>query len=186
MPICVRPAPIELPASVKGKFLPDSDYARAKSVDWGEMENVQKPSSTAISPRSAEAIWCPSRGAILPMSQKSFIWLCLSAACGRDHGILPVADGAAGGRGRGRSARARRLSRHPDGRPLSRDADQHRSAGGRNRGRHADRGDHCRDVSAAASLPRAGRADRDADLSAGLPRRGGRFHDHPAGRAARD
>ncbi|MCS3590417.1 ABC-type Fe3+ transport system substrate-binding protein [Bradyrhizobium japonicum] len=39
----LRPArPIELPASVKGKFLPDGDYARAKSVDWGEMENVQK------------------------------------------------------------------------------------------------------------------------------------------------
>jgi putative spermidine/putrescine transport system substrate-binding protein len=34
--------PIELPDSVKAKFLPDSDYARAKAVDWGEMENVQK------------------------------------------------------------------------------------------------------------------------------------------------
>ena len=39
----LRPArPIELPESVKAKFLPDSDYARAKAVDWGEMENVQK------------------------------------------------------------------------------------------------------------------------------------------------
>ena len=39
----LRPArPIELPETVKTKFLPDSDYARAKSVDWGEMENVQK------------------------------------------------------------------------------------------------------------------------------------------------
>src|SRR6201996_3195186 len=39
----LRPArPIELPDSVKAKFLPDSDYARAKAVDWGEMENVQK------------------------------------------------------------------------------------------------------------------------------------------------
>ena len=39
----LRPArPIELPESVKSKFLPDSDYARAKSVDWGEMEGVQK------------------------------------------------------------------------------------------------------------------------------------------------
>jgi putative spermidine/putrescine transport system substrate-binding protein len=39
----LRPArPIELPAAVKAKFLPDSDYARAKSVDWGQMENVQK------------------------------------------------------------------------------------------------------------------------------------------------
>ena len=39
----LRPArPIELPEAVKAKFLPDSDYARAKSVDWGQMENVQK------------------------------------------------------------------------------------------------------------------------------------------------
>jgi len=39
----LRPArPIELPDSVKSKFLPDNDYARAKSVDWGEMENMQK------------------------------------------------------------------------------------------------------------------------------------------------
>ena len=39
----LRPArPIPLPEAVKSKFLPDSDYARARSVDWGEMENVQK------------------------------------------------------------------------------------------------------------------------------------------------
>jgi putative spermidine/putrescine transport system substrate-binding protein len=39
----LRPArPIELPAAVKGKFLPDSDYARAKPVNWGEMETAQK------------------------------------------------------------------------------------------------------------------------------------------------
>jgi putative spermidine/putrescine transport system substrate-binding protein len=39
----LRPArPIDLPETVKSKFLPDSDYARAKSVDWGEMENAQK------------------------------------------------------------------------------------------------------------------------------------------------
>jgi putative spermidine/putrescine transport system substrate-binding protein len=39
----LRPArPIELPAAVKSKFLPDSDYARAKAVDWGQMENGQK------------------------------------------------------------------------------------------------------------------------------------------------
>jgi putative spermidine/putrescine transport system substrate-binding protein len=39
----LRPArPIELPEAVKSKFLPDQDYARAKAVDWGEMENVQK------------------------------------------------------------------------------------------------------------------------------------------------
>ncbi len=39
----LRPArPIPLPAEVKSKFLPDSDYARAKSVDWAKMESVQK------------------------------------------------------------------------------------------------------------------------------------------------
>ncbi|MGA2290360.1 ABC transporter substrate-binding protein [Bradyrhizobium sp.] len=39
----LRPArPIELPDAVKAKFLPDSDYARAASVDWGQMESVQK------------------------------------------------------------------------------------------------------------------------------------------------
>src|SRR5229473_1825286 len=38
-----RPArQIELPEAVKAKFLPDSDYARAKSVDWGQMESMQK------------------------------------------------------------------------------------------------------------------------------------------------
>ena len=39
----LRPArPIQLSADVKAKFLPDSDYARAKSVDWAKMETVQK------------------------------------------------------------------------------------------------------------------------------------------------
>jgi putative spermidine/putrescine transport system substrate-binding protein len=39
----LRPArPIELPAAVRAKFLSDSDYARAASVDWGEMEAAQK------------------------------------------------------------------------------------------------------------------------------------------------
>src|SRR5215471_12035992 len=39
----LRPArPIQLPDAVKAKFLPDSDYARAKSVDWAKMETVQK------------------------------------------------------------------------------------------------------------------------------------------------
>jgi putative spermidine/putrescine transport system substrate-binding protein len=39
----LRPArPIELPTAVKAKFLPDSDYARAKAVDWGQMESMQK------------------------------------------------------------------------------------------------------------------------------------------------
>jgi putative spermidine/putrescine transport system substrate-binding protein len=40
----LRPArPIPLPEEVKRKFLPDADYARAKSVDWGQMESAQKP-----------------------------------------------------------------------------------------------------------------------------------------------
>jgi putative spermidine/putrescine transport system substrate-binding protein len=39
----LRPArPIALPEAVKARFLPASDYARAKSVDWGRMETVQK------------------------------------------------------------------------------------------------------------------------------------------------
>jgi len=39
----LRPArPIPLPETVKSRFLPDADYARAKSVDWGQMESVQK------------------------------------------------------------------------------------------------------------------------------------------------
>jgi putative spermidine/putrescine transport system substrate-binding protein len=39
----LRPARnIELPEAVKSKFLPDSDYARAKSVDWAKMESGQK------------------------------------------------------------------------------------------------------------------------------------------------
>ena len=38
----LRPArPIELPAAVKSKFLPDSEYTRAKSVDWAKLEAVQ-------------------------------------------------------------------------------------------------------------------------------------------------
>jgi putative spermidine/putrescine transport system substrate-binding protein len=39
----LRPArPIELSQAVKARFLPDSDYARAKAVDWGKAETVQK------------------------------------------------------------------------------------------------------------------------------------------------
>ncbi|MGO4712602.1 ABC transporter substrate-binding protein [Bradyrhizobium sp. 2TAF24] len=39
----LRPArAIDLPPAVKSKFLPDTDYARAKAVDWGQMENAQK------------------------------------------------------------------------------------------------------------------------------------------------
>jgi len=34
--------PVPLSAEVKAKFLPDSDYARAKSVDWGRLETAQK------------------------------------------------------------------------------------------------------------------------------------------------
>ncbi|MGO8924421.1 MAG: ABC transporter substrate-binding protein [Xanthobacteraceae bacterium] len=44
----LRPArPIELPQAVKSKFLPDSDYARAKSVDWAKMESVQNAFTTS-------------------------------------------------------------------------------------------------------------------------------------------
>jgi len=39
----LRPArPIPLPEAVKSKFLPDSDYARARTVDWAAMESAQK------------------------------------------------------------------------------------------------------------------------------------------------
>src|SRR5579863_4557459 len=39
----LRPArPIPLPEDVKKKFLPDSDYARARTVDWGQMVSIQK------------------------------------------------------------------------------------------------------------------------------------------------
>src|SRR6202158_587512 len=39
----LRPArPIPLPPAVKARFLPDSDYARAKTVDWGEMATYEK------------------------------------------------------------------------------------------------------------------------------------------------
>ncbi|WP_230533651.1 ABC transporter substrate-binding protein [Microvirga roseola] len=39
----LRPArPIALPADVKARFLPDAEYSRAKSVDWGKAETVQK------------------------------------------------------------------------------------------------------------------------------------------------
>jgi putative spermidine/putrescine transport system substrate-binding protein len=38
----LRPArPIKLPQSLQDKFLPAADYARAKSVDWAQMESVQ-------------------------------------------------------------------------------------------------------------------------------------------------
>ena len=39
----LQPArPVELPADVAAKFLPASEYARAKAVDYAEMEKVQK------------------------------------------------------------------------------------------------------------------------------------------------
>ena len=39
----LRPArPVPLSDAVKSKFLPESEYARAKSVDWAEMEAAQK------------------------------------------------------------------------------------------------------------------------------------------------
>ena len=39
----LRPArPIPLPAAVKARFLPDSDYARARTVDWGVMASYEE------------------------------------------------------------------------------------------------------------------------------------------------
>ena len=39
----LKPArPVKLPAAVAAKFLPDSEYARAKPVDYAAMEKVQK------------------------------------------------------------------------------------------------------------------------------------------------
>jgi len=39
----LRPArPVPLSNAVKSKFLPESEYARARSVDWAEMEAAQK------------------------------------------------------------------------------------------------------------------------------------------------
>ena len=39
----LRPSrPIDLSAAVKAKFLPDSDYARAKALDWGKAQAAQK------------------------------------------------------------------------------------------------------------------------------------------------
>lgn len=44
----MRPSrPIEMPAAVKAKFLPDSDYARARSVDWAKLESVQNAFTTS-------------------------------------------------------------------------------------------------------------------------------------------
>ena len=34
--------PIPLPPAVKARFLPDSDYSRAKTVDWGDMATYEK------------------------------------------------------------------------------------------------------------------------------------------------
>ena len=46
----LRPArPIELPAAIKAKFLPDSDYARAKSVDWAKMDGGAERLHRALS-----------------------------------------------------------------------------------------------------------------------------------------
>ena len=39
----LRPArPIDLPAATKARFLPDSDYARARTIDWGQAQAAQK------------------------------------------------------------------------------------------------------------------------------------------------
>jgi putative spermidine/putrescine transport system substrate-binding protein len=34
---------VPLPEQVQKRFLPASDYARAKAVNWGEYAKVQKP-----------------------------------------------------------------------------------------------------------------------------------------------
>src|SRR5271168_683977 len=44
----MRPSrPIEMPAAVKAKFLPDSDYSRARSVDWAKLETMQNAFTTS-------------------------------------------------------------------------------------------------------------------------------------------
>ncbi len=50
----LRPArPIELPDAVKSKFLPDSEYARAKSVDWAKLGRRAKRLHRPLPRRSA-------------------------------------------------------------------------------------------------------------------------------------
>src|SRR5437899_3373011 len=51
---------------------------RAQRMSTGaRWKTCKKALSTAISPRSAEAIWRLSPGRYLLMSHRSFVWLCL-------------------------------------------------------------------------------------------------------------
>src|SRR6266849_8717097 len=95
-------------------------------------KTCKKALSTAISLKSADAIWCPGVRAGAP-SLDVASYLCLAvlvAACGGDNGVLCAADGAIGRHGRRGPAGARRLSRDSRGAALPRDPDQHRPAGG--------------------------------------------------------
>ena len=101
----LRPArPIELPPEVKAKFLPASDYARAKSVDWAKMAEVQKGFTDRYLPKCVEASWCSgSRRAPCVMTAHSFVRLCLLPLAVVVDGVLPAADGAARARRRQRA-----------------------------------------------------------------------------------
>src|SRR6185437_1465827 len=144
----------------------------------------KKRSSTAIWPRFTDAIWRLWLGAS-HHHVASILCLAVSAAARRgDGGVLSVADGAAGCRGRRRAARIDRISRDPDRAALPRDPDQYGRAVGGDYDRHAYRCDDRGDVSTAPSLSRPDRADRDADLSAGVSRRRRRIPDYPAGRTS--
>lgn len=77
----LRPArPIELPEAIKSKFLPATDYARAKSVDWAKMESVQNAQQPCL--RSAAA-----------HDQEGLCRFLLRAAGRLGRGVLCVADG---------------------------------------------------------------------------------------------
>src|SRR5829696_7156945 len=101
-----------------------------------------------------------------------------AAACGGDGGIFPAADGAARCDRSGGAAGPCGLSGNPDRAALSRDPYQHRAAGGCDHRRDADRGDDRWNVPATASFPWSRRSDCDADLSAGVSRRGSRLPDY--------
>ncbi len=92
----LRPARnVPLPDDVSKKFLPAKEYERAKSVDWGKMATGQKASSTAISPKSDDAIWCPG-GPRAPFFMRiEDVHLAVpAAACAGGAGVFRAADGA--------------------------------------------------------------------------------------------
>src|SRR3954467_15486765 len=96
-----------------------------RALTGGRWKTCKKALSTAISRKSAEAVWRPRPGP--PFSDVTQV-VCLvvpAAACGGDGRILPAADGAVGHDWRGRPAGARGISRDPDRAPLPRDPDQH-------------------------------------------------------------